>query len=988
MSTSNQNTAAILLAVSVADRADALAESLASAGHDTTSEADPVRAMARIRNGGWDLVIVDLSLPNDGATNIILTTTRNTPDMPVIVLAEPPLVADAVEALRSGAWDYVLTPLAEPATLLISIEKALERASLVRENRVYQERLEELVAERTRDIIQANEILIREVEAHRRTGEKLRQSESRLDSIMRSVPDIIYRVNLDGKITFINDAVRRYGYDPDQLLQSSIFNIIHPDDRERARNHINERRSGDRRTRTLELRLLNRAHNAVEFEVKIGDITPEPVFLIEAQGIYDSAVPNSETFIGTQGVARDITARKRTELSLSLRLRYEEGLAKCSRSLLEDSSSALTSALDHLLHGTDCGRVRVFQNSGNKTEHQVATLLASAHFRSAPPEWREDSTNELHYDDGFLRWAEDLRSSHHIAGTVSTFPESERRSLADQGVAAVMVVPVFLHDRWWGFLQFDDTRTDKQWENEDVVLLRMAADMFGRYFERKDSLLTLRKSEERLRTYIESAPIGVFVTDERSKLLEANRAACEMVLSPPEKVIGKPLGHFVTRKSRHHLMNGIKSLMAGGTYYGDLVFSRPDGTEFPMAISANALPGNRFIAFCRDLTEERRLELQLRQSQKMEAVGHLAGGIAHDFSNLLVPILTNAEMILMDLARDDPRREDVIQIQKTAERARDLTRQLLAFSRKQVLELRTVHAGEVVREFERMIRRTIREDIDLILSISHDAGNIRGDVAQIEQVLMNLAVNARDAMPHGGTLTIDVNNVVLGETRGATGEILPQGKYVRISVRDTGTGIDDELINRLFEPFVTTKQEGKGTGLGLSTAYGIVHQHGGSITVESEIDQGTTFDLYLPRVAGDVEHEEEEPDRTGYERGSETILIVEDEPTVRELTCRFLREHGYTVIEADSPRTCLEIAGQHSGALHMLLSDVVMPHMNGKMLYDKLLQLLPSLKVLYMSGHAHDVIAHHGVLEEGVHFLQKPFSVRALTSKVREVLDS
>ncbi|HQO26675.1 MAG TPA: PAS domain S-box protein [Acidobacteriota bacterium] len=381
--------------------------------------------------------------------------------------------------------------------------------------------------------------------------------------------------------------------------------------------------------------------------------------------------------------------------------------------------------------------------------------------------------------------------------------------------------------------------------------------------------------------------------------------------------------------------------------------------------------------------ERSRLEDQLRQAQKMEIIGRMAGGVAHDFNNLLSPILGYTEMALLDMHPEDPLFADVRNIREAAERAAGLTRQLLAFSRRQVLDMTVLNLNRTLSDLHKMLRRLIGEDIELVLRLSADLGNIRGDMDQLQQVVMNLAVNARDAMPGGGRLILQTENTTLADGNA----VLPPGVYVSISVIDTGCGMDADTLSHMFEPFFTTKERGKGTGLGLSTVYGIVKQHGGHIEAVSQPGQGTTFRILFPRVeappSGEADLAEEEP--AG--RGSARLLVVEDEAMVRKMVCDILRSHGYRVMEAAGPDEALGLMAAESEPVDLVLTDVIMPRMNGRELYERLRQIQPGVRVLYMSGYPAEVIAEQGLVREAIHFLQKPFSVRTFLETLRGVLE-
>jgi PAS domain S-box-containing protein len=394
------------------------------------------------------------------------------------------------------------------------------------------------------------------------------------------------------------------------------------------------------------------------------------------------------------------------------------------------------------------------------------------------------------------------------------------------------------------------------------------------------------------------------------------------------------------------------------------------------------------VAFARDVTEKKRLDQQLRQAQKMEAVGRLAGGIAHDFNNLLGVIIGYSEILQDGLSQNEPLSRKAAAIKRAGLRAASLTRQLLAFSRKQVLDLSVLNLNTVVTDTLKMLQRLISEDIETSVVLAPELGSIKADQGQIEQVIMNLALNARDAMPGGGKLTIaTVNADVDGLHSRHHSAVLP-GSYVLLTVSDTGYGMSAETQSHIFEPFFTTKEMGKGTGLGLATVYGVVKQSGGYIWVDSESERGTTFEIYLPRVceAAPMPNAVKGTQKTA--RGSETVLVVEDAQPLRELASELLKDNGYAVLEAANGADAIQLVERHQGLIDLLLTDVIMPGMGGRQLAERLMPRLPKMKVLYMSGYTDDAIVHHGILEPGIALIQKPFTAETLTRRVREVLQA
>lgn len=504
----------------------------------------------------------------------------------------------------------------------------------------------------------------------------------------------------------------------------------------------------------------------------------------------------------------------------------------------------------------------------------------------------------------------------------------------------------------------------------------------------------LRRSERNFRSLVTNAPYGICRCDSVGQLLDVNPAMLTMLgYSSTKDLVGTHFGGLYA--DTHQWFELADHLHSAAPFTGLIAeWKRKDGRSAVVRVSGRAVSdgrkGRAFELFAEDVTERRALEQQLQQSQKMEAVGRLAGGIAHDFNNLLMVISGYSEFLLDRLGPEPELRGPAQEIASAAGRASSLTRQLLAFSRKQMLAPKILDLNGVVTENLKMLTRVIGEDIDLVMVPAALLGAVRADAGQIEQVIMNLAVNARDAMPSGGKLTIETSNVSLDEDYARFHAPLQPGEYVMLAISDTGAGMDSETQSRIFEPFFTTKGP-KGTGLGLSTVYGIVKQSGGYIWVYSEPGKGTTFKIYLPRVAEKAESPAQvavPADTSVTEPGTETILLVEDEANLRYLARQFLEKQGYRVIEAADGAVAMQIAVAHEGMIHLLLTDVIMPGMNGRELAQRISELRPNTKVLYMSGYTENVIGHNGTLDAGVRLLQKPFNLRDLKSKVREVLDS
>jgi PAS domain S-box-containing protein len=504
---------------------------------------------------------------------------------------------------------------------------------------------------------------------------------------------------------------------------------------------------------------------------------------------------------------------------------------------------------------------------------------------------------------------------------------------------------------------------------------------------------SLRRSESNFRSLVMNAPYGICRCDALGTLHDANPALVAMFgYDSATQLTGRHLGSlYADAQQWFHTADYFHARKEFNNLTTECV--RQDGSIIVARISGRSIPngkeGGSFEIFMEDVTETRMLELQFRQAQKMEAIGRLAGGIAHDFNNLLMVISGYSEFLLERLGPDPRLRGPAQEISNATERATSLTRQLLAFSRKQMLTPKVLDLSEVVNENLKMLTRMIGEDIDLVMVPGPVLGAVRADPGQIDQVIMNLAVNARDAMPQGGKLTIETANVTLDENFARTHAPLMPGDYVMLVISDTGVGMDNETQSRIFEPFFTTKGA-KGTGLGLSTVYGIVKQSGGFIFVDSKPQRGTAFRAYFPRVDGG-EDAAAAQDSVGFPRadgGQETILLVEDETNLRRLARQYLENQGYTILEAEDGAAALQIVDGHKGTIDLLLTDVIMPGMNGRELAAHITQLVPAIRVLYMSGYTENAVGHDGMLDAGINLLQKPFSLPALKDRVREVLDS
>jgi PAS domain S-box-containing protein len=505
----------------------------------------------------------------------------------------------------------------------------------------------------------------------------------------------------------------------------------------------------------------------------------------------------------------------------------------------------------------------------------------------------------------------------------------------------------------------------------------------------------LRISEARIMCLVESSIVAIAISDLRGNLIEANGAFLNLLGYTREEVRSGELRCHALTPPEFHESDRIAAdrlKKTGVAPAWEKEFIHKNGSHVAVLIGIATLIGPQGgperVAFIVDISEKKKLEQQLRKAQKMEAIGQLAGGIAHDFNNHLSVIIGFSEVLLDRPNVDDKMRGQCEEIKKAGERAASLTRQLLAFSRQQVLTPKVLDLNHVVLETEKMLTRLIGEHIQLSTNLDSSLGSVKADSGQIEQIIINLAVNARDAMPEGGKLVVETANADLDEDFVLLHQPCVAGRYVLLTVSDTGSGMDEQTIAHMFEPFFTTKEVGKGTGLGLSTVYGVVKQSGGYVWVDSEIGRGSTFKIYLPRIDEIVLQRPSIGSARELFRGTETVLLVEDEDSVRKLTRTFLGESGYSVIEANSGAQALELAAEYSKPIHILLTDVVMPGMNGRALAQKMFALRPEMKILYVSGYAGGFESHSQILQDGAVMVAKPFARKTLLGKVREVLDS
>ena len=774
----------------------------------------------------------------------------------------------------------------------------------------------------------------------------LRSSEQRFRALVNTALDAVITMDARGAITsWSAQAEAAFGWSADEAMGRPLADTIIPRQYREAHRHglahFLATGEGPILRRRIEITALHR--DGREFPVEL-TVTP-------------TRVGHSWQF---SAFVRDITQRLRSE--------------QVQRATYRIADAANTAAGLRELLGAIHEIVGELLSAGNFyiALHDVAAgLLTFPYFVDA----RDPTPQPRPLGRGLTEYV--LRTGLPLLAT----PDAHR-ALEQQGevelVGAPSIdwigVPLKAADRTIGVLVIQSYTEGVRYGEREMEILQFVSTQVAMAIERKRVEEQLKESETKYRLIFEASPEAMWVYDVATlRFLAVNDAAVRRYGYTRDEFLGRHTADVEesgTGTGRRHRTKDGRTIE---------IESSSDAIEFAGHAAR--------LVLVRDVTEQRQLEGQLRQAQKMEAVGRLAGGLAHDFNNLLTAITGYGDLVLGTLPADDARRADVEEIRIAADRAAALTQQLLAFSRKQVLQPRVLNLNVVVLNAEKLLRRLIGEHIVLEAVLDPALGSVKADPTQLEQVIVNLAVNARDAMPQGGRLLLQTRNAQLDTGYTSEHSMVQPGDYVQLAVSDTGLGMDEQTKTRLFEPFFTTKELGKGTGLGLSTVYGIVKQSGGYIWVYSELGCGTTFKVYLPLVEAAATVDVPAPAPEAAPRGSETVLLVEDEPALRAVARRVLQRQGYTVLEAADGDAALALVATHQGPLDLLVTDVVMPGLSGRDLADRLTAARPDLRVLFVSGYSGEALAHHGILDPDLAYLEKPFNPDALAIKVREVLD-
>ncbi len=757
--------------------------------------------------------------------------------------------------------------------------------------------------------------------------EALRQSEARYRHLTEFATDIIYTHTLDGRLITVNSAGERvFGYGREEFIGKNILDIIVPEHRAMARRMTEEKvlSGGGSAMYTVDVTTKFGARVSLEVSTHI---------------IFDEGLP-----LAVQGIARDVTERERATKALSEREQFFRTITERTTDLVMIIDAAgliryVSPSYDTMLGYSE--KQLVGQSALNLVHPDdlpdaqiLLGELVNENLEAASGEYRVKDA------DGFYRH----------------FDFRARNLLNDPAIRGIVA----------------DAR--------DVT-------------ERRAAERALQNSEERFRKVLEVSGEGIVTRDADMRITFANERFATMLGYTVEELLGRNVHEIIAPSHLPMQRESAERRRATGVAETmDMEFLHKDGSPIPaiLAVSPTFDDAGNFtgaLGMITDMTERKQLEAQLRQSQKMEAVGRLAGGVAHDFNNLLTSIKGHVDLVLGEIPQDSPAWTDVNEIQKAADRAAALTHKLLAFSRRQMLQPVVLDIDTAVSEMAEMLERVIADRVEMIIELNGTDMRVHADRSQLEHAVLNLVANASDAMPDGGEIRIRTDAFEMDQEFSRVNKGAIPGSYVRIAVSDTGTGMDEETLAHLFEPFFTTKGIGRGSGLGLATVYGIIKQSGGYVRASSEVDRGTTFEIFLPRVNAPVRGTRGTLNHAG-STPVETILVAEDEAAVRALTCRILRKRGYHVLEARDGREAEEVAKQHGAEINLLVTDVIMPNVGGRELSEKLATMMPEVKVLFMSGYTDDQLLQRGVLQSGTgNFLEKPFTPDALARKVREVLD-
>lgn len=902
-------------------------------GYTVIEAENGVQALTLYQECPPHLVLLDAIMPemNGFETCARLSQMPGGDRIPILIITALNDAESVSSAFEAGASDYIVKPIQW-----------------------------NVLRRRVRHLLRVNQVEL-----------ALRASEERYRALVETSPDAITLLDSSFNILFCNQrAAALHGFAHSaHLLGHPVVELVDPEDRGRILETLRQTLY-QKLPQTMECMLLKKSGDHFAAEVSVSQFV--------------NSADQAEQFVM---VARDITGRKRAEAELKRRNReltlLNQIIAASAASL--EPEGILEVVCRELVHALDMSYANAGLFKENKTELRIVVEHntkkgVSELYRTVPVSSNPALQFLLTHRCPFV--APDIQTEARLT--------QMRDLLQQRGTVSLLLLPLLVEGRVVGSLALESERLH-QFSSEEISLVWSVADQVGGVLARA----LLIQTREQLSAAIDQAGEAVIITDNDGTITHVNPAFERITGYTSAEVVGQT-PHFLKHDQNEpdFYQQVWSTLSAGEVWQGRMISKKKDGTRYTADATIIPVRGNdgatvNYVGIQQDVTGELQLEEQLRQSQKMEAIGRLAGGIAHDFNNLLTVINGYSELLLTHYPDpQDPRRLDLEQIKKAGGRASALTQQLLAFSRKQSLQPQVLNVNHVMNNAHQLLRRLIGEDLELTIDLKPNLAQVMADPGQLEQIILNLAVNARDAMPHGGKLMIATDNVVLDEVSAHLYPEVVPGSYVLLTITDTGTGMNQETLAHIFEPFFTTKEQGKGTGLGLATVHSIVKQHGGHIRVNTEPEHGTTFRVYLPQLKTLPELPVESSSTGELTRGSETILVVEDDLSVREIMCHILQANGYTIHQAASGPEAINFCQEtRPENIHLLLTDMVMPGMNGQNLASNLRSRYPHLKVLYTSGYLENNLPQANLPESKMIFLEKPFTPDTLARKVREVLD-
>jgi two-component system, cell cycle sensor histidine kinase and response regulator CckA len=882
------------------------------------------------------------------------------------------------ELLSMNLLDFKVGATAESMASLLSWIKEVKAARFESQHRAKDGQVIDIEVSITYQPEEGGRLFafMRDIRDRKRADEALRKSEERFQLAALASGDAVYDFDLAADTLWLSERFETlFGQKPEPSRSSPAWwtKLIHAEDSAHVKAKFAAAVQDD--------------HGIWEQEYRVRRGDGSYAHVLDRGYFVRDAGGRAHRMVGT---VADITQRKLTEQRLR---RQNETIMRLAKGQTGAGFSASLKKVTQAASRTvACGRVSVWVFNDDRSELRCLDLYQAAtnrHFRGQV--FKRDIYPSCFdsLDDEPIVIADDARN--HPATR-----EFSDNYLQPLGITSMLSAPVRVGGSVIGIVCYEHTGPQRRWELDEQIFAGSVADAVSLLMEidlRAQAEKALLRSEERYRDLVENAKDIIYTRDLQGNCTSINKVVEQVLGYTREEALGMNIWETVSSESQKKIQEMVMRKLAGeGMAVFEMEAMAKNGRKVTLEVNTRlvheggVLVGVQGIA--RDVTERRQLEEQLRQSQKMEAVGQLAGGVAHDFNNILAVIIGYSDILLNKLKQEDPTRRKITEIRKSAERAANLTGQLLAFSRRQVMQPAVIDLNATVKDMSEMFRQLIGENIELHTSFEEGLGPVKADLGQIQQVIMNLIVNARDAMPQGGHLTIGTQNAYLRDENLGRLYRVKEGHYVMLAVSDTGCGMDTEMQAHVFEPFFTTKEKGKGTGLGLSTVYGIVKQSGGYIWVFSEVGRGTTFKIYLPLIEEEVEEVNTSVTPAEQLNGTETVLLVEDEENVRRLACEILEMNGYTVIEAKDGVEALEVCDRYEGPIQLMLTDVVMPRLGGRELSQRLAPLRPQMRVLYMSGYTDDAIVRHGAFDRDIHFLQKPFTPEALARKVRQAISA